>query len=49
TARVVELTAPANSFRLRVERADAALAAQLADLKPDELLGKPFAACAKAP
>lgn len=49
TARVVELTAPANSFRLRVERADAALAAQLAELKPDELLGKAFAACAKAP
>ena len=49
SARVVELTAPANSFRLRVERADAALAAQLAELKADALLGKPFAACAKRP
>ena len=49
TAKVVELTAPASSFRLRVEQADAALAAQLAELKPDGLLGKPFAACAKAP
>ncbi len=49
TAKVVELAAPASSFRLRVERADAALASQLAELKADALLGKPFAACAKAP
>ena len=49
TAKVVELTAPASSFRLRVERADAALAAQLAEVKADSLFGKPFAACAKAP
>ena len=49
TAKVVELTAPVSSFRLRVERADAALASQLAELKPDGLLGKTFAACAKAP
>ena len=49
TAKVVELTAPASSFRLRVERAGAALAAQLAEVKADGLFGKPFAACAKAP
>jgi len=49
TAKVVELTPPASSFRLRVERADAALAAQLAEAKPEVLPGKPFVACAKQP
>lgn len=49
TAKVLELTPPASSFRLRVAQADAALAAQLAELKGDALLGKPFAACVKAP
>ena len=49
TAKVLELAPPASSFRLRVDRADASLAAQLTELKADALLGKPFAACAKAP
>ena len=49
TAKVVELTPPASSFRLRVDRADAALAAQLAEVKPDGLLGKAFSACANTP
>lgn len=49
TAKVVELTPPASNFRLRVDSADAGLAAQLAELKADALLGKPFAACAKVP
>ena len=49
TAKVVELTPPANNFRLRVGSADSALAAQLAELKVDALLGKPFAACVTAP
>lgn len=48
-ARVVELAAPLSTFRLRVEPVDAALAAQLGDLKAGGLLGKSFAACAKAP
>ncbi|MEP7100404.1 MAG: SPOR domain-containing protein [Burkholderiales bacterium] len=46
TARVVELAPATNRHALRVEKADAALSAQLTALKP-EVLGKGFAACAK--
>jgi hypothetical protein len=49
SARVVEITAPTSTFRLRVEQADAALASQLGGVKADALLGKGFAACANAP
>ena len=48
TAKVVELVAPTSTHRLRIERADAALAAQLADIKVGALRGKPFAPCAAA-
>ena len=47
TARLVQLTAPAVTHMLRVERADAALAAQLAATKI-EAAGKGFVACARA-
>ena len=47
TARVVELTPASTRQWLRVERADAALAAKLAALKADAL-GKGFADCALA-
>ena len=47
TARVVEVTAPTSTYRLRVEQADAALAAQLGGVKAESLFGKGFAACAK--
>lgn len=46
TARVVELAPASNRHVLRVEKADTALATQLATLKADAL-GKGFAACAK--
>ena len=46
TARVVELTPASNSHLLRVETADAVLAAQATALKLGAL-GKGFAACAK--
>ncbi len=45
TARVVQLSPASTIHTLRIERADAALAAQLAALKV-EALGKGFAACA---
>lgn len=45
TARVVQLTAPVASHVLRVDKADAALAAQLTSLKADAL-GKGFVPCA---
>ena len=45
TARVVELAAPATLHMLRAERADPALAAQLAALRSDAL-GRGFVACA---
>ena len=45
-ARVVEITAPASSYRLRADAVDAAQAAQLGGLKADALEGKPFSACA---
>jgi hypothetical protein len=44
TARVVELVAPATLHLLRVEKADAALAAQLAALR-SEALGRGFVPC----
>ena len=44
TARVVQTVAPKPSHHLRVEKADAALAARLAALNTDAL-GKGFAAC----
>lgn len=44
TARVVEITAPATLHMLRVERADKALAAQLAALRSDAL-GRGFVPC----
>ena len=44
TARVVELVAPATLHILRVEKADAALAAQLNALRP-ETLGRGFLPC----
>jgi hypothetical protein len=46
TARVVELAPASNRYMLRVEKADAALAAQVRGLKIDAL-GKGFTACAK--
>ena len=48
TARIVELAAAASRHVLRVERAAAALAAQLLALKA-EAFGKGFAPCEKAP
>jgi hypothetical protein len=48
SAKVVEITAPVSTYRLRVEQADAALAARLAALKAEALLGKGFAPCAKS-
>jgi hypothetical protein len=48
TARVVELAPAVSATLLRVEKADAALAAQLAGIKADAL-GKGFAACAVPP
>ncbi len=45
TAKVVEATAPSVSHVLRVDQADAALAAQIGVLKADAF-GKGFAACA---
>ncbi len=46
TARVVELAPASNRHVLRVEKADAALSAQLTALGP-EAVGKAFTACAK--
>jgi hypothetical protein len=46
TARVVQLNPPSTIHTLRIERADAALAAQLEALKIDAL-GNGFAACAR--
>ena len=46
SARVVEISAPASSYRLRADAVDADQAAQLAGLKADALEGKPFSACA---
>ena len=46
TARVIQLAAPSVTHMLRVERADAALAAQLATAKI-EAAGKGFVACAR--
>ena len=48
TARVVQTLAPKPSHHLRVEKADAALAARLAALSADAL-GKGFTACDGAP
>ena len=48
TAKVVETLAPASSHRLRVERADTALAARLSALNLPAL-GKGFAACDASP
>ena len=48
TARVVQTVAPKTSHHLRVEKADAALAARLATLSTDAL-GKGFTACDGAP
>ena len=45
TAKVVELVAPTSTHRLRIERADAALAERLAAIRTGALAGKPFAAC----
>ena len=47
SAKVVEITAPVSTYRLRVEQADAALANRLGALKTEALLGKGFAPCAK--
>ena len=46
TARVVELSAPSSSYRLRADAVDAARAAQLAGLPAGALSGKAFGACA---
>ena len=46
TAKVVELAAPTSTHRLRIERADAALAERLAAIQAGALIGKPFAPCA---
>ena len=46
TAKVVELVAPTSTHRLRIERADAALAERLAAVKAGALVGKPFVPCA---
>ena len=46
TARVVELAPASSRYVLRVDKADAALAAALTAMRP-ETLGKPFTACAK--
>ena len=46
TAKVVELTTPTSVYVLRVDAADAALAALLSGVKADTLLGKAFTACA---
>lgn len=46
--RVLQIAAPGSMHRLRIERADAALQARLAELK-DPALGSGFAACAAAP
>jgi len=46
TARVVELAPASSRHVLRVDKADAALAARLTALKP-EAIGKPFTACAR--
>ena len=46
TARVVELVPASSRHVLRVDKADAALAAQLTALNP-ETIGKAFTACAK--
>ncbi|HEX7439601.1 MAG TPA: SPOR domain-containing protein, partial [Caldimonas sp.] len=46
TARIVQVNPASTIHTLRIERADAALAAQLAALKV-EALGKGFAACAR--
>jgi len=46
TARVVELSKPVSSHRLRVERADTDLAAKVAGLKLDAI-GKGFSPCSK--
>jgi hypothetical protein len=49
SARVVELTAPASSYRLRVEPVDAALALLLAGPQVDAPLARPFIACTTRP
>ena len=49
TARVVEFKPASNSHLLRIERADAALAAQAGALKLTALGNKGFAACATKP
>ncbi len=46
TARLVELSAPTSSYKLRADAVDAARAAQLAGLPADALGGKAFSACA---
>lgn len=46
TAKVIELTPPTSVYLLRVEAADAALAALLSGVKADALPGKAFTACA---
>ena len=46
TAKVVELVAPTSTHRLRIERADAALAERLAAVKAGALVGRPFVPCA---
>jgi hypothetical protein len=49
TARVVEFKPASSSHQLRIERADAALAAQASALKLGALGNKSFAACATKP
>ena len=46
TAKVIELTPPTSVYLLRVEAADAALAALLSGVKAGALPGKAFTACA---
>ena len=46
TARVVEVSAPTSSYRLRADAVDAARAAQLTGLPADALAGRAFSACA---
>jgi len=48
TAKVVEVAAASTSHRLRVEQADAALAARLGAMS-DAALGRGFSACEAAP
>ena len=45
TARVVQLSAPTSSYKLRADAVDATGAAQLAGLPADALGGKAFSAC----